>query len=213
MGAKLIIAFSGKAGNGKDSCVQAIIDARQNQPYSIKRYSFADALKAELAGKEVEFADKYGVEHQPGTKWPLTLQAHGEAMRRRNPFHWITQLKFKIDSENTDIALISDTRYKNELFWILSTGGYAVRVERLGYVDPNRDSQHKSEIDLDDFPFTTHSSKRTALIQANDGEAQALCRSAIELFDWIIQELDFSRYMDNFEGSLKDSVNWVALTK
>lgn len=200
MPAKLIIGFSGKARSGKNSCVDAIIQARNNQPYDIKGYSFAEFLKAEIAGREYELCEQFGIEPQPNERWVKLLQYYGtDYKRKRSPFYWINQLKAKLDAENPTIALISDVRFVNEAQFCLSGGGYVVRIERLGFVDPTRDPHHISETNLDDFPFATHKSKRTALIQVQEGEIDALHDSALAVFDQILESLDFSPYFDGIE--------------
>lgn len=208
MGAKLIIGFSGKARCGKNSCVDAIIDARNNKPYDIKAYSFAEFLRNEVAGQEVELCAKHNIEPQPNERWVKLLQYWGTDYRRRqNPFYWINKLKEKIELESPTVALVSDVRFKNELFFILSTGGYVARLERLGFVDPTRDPHHISEVQLDNFEWAKHSSKRTALIQATEGEVEDLKRSAVQWFDQVVEELDFSRYFDGAGFISVDGVN------
>lgn len=200
MGAKLIIGLSGKARTGKNSCADAIIAARNGKPYDIKAYSFASFLKDEVRGREAELCAKHGIEPQPNDRWVKLLQFWGTDYRRRmNPFYWINKLKAKLDEDSPTVALVTDVRFKNEAYFCLKDGGYLIRIERLGFTDPTRDPLHKSETDLDDFPFRNHSSKRTSLIQVNDGEALSAQRSAIEVFDQILEELDFSRYFDGVE--------------
>ena len=217
MGAKLIIAFGHKAENGKDTAVQAIIEARDKNlgrgEYTIKRYGFADALKAEVEGKEEEFAAKYGVPFTPGTKNAPILQAHGEAMRKRNPFYWVNKMRDRVDAETCDIVLISDLRYKNEAFYVLSQGGFCIKVERVGFVTTSRDPFHKSEIDLDDFDFATHKSHRTGIISVDDGQVESLKILAVSVYDAIVDSLDYSKYFDSLSGTTVDGLNWVTTAK
>src|SRR5688572_15852615 len=124
MGAKLIIGVAGKAGHGKDAAVKAIMAERSDAPFSLGRIGFADDLKQMVYGREAELCAQYGIEHQAGTKCPKLLQVVGEQYRRKNPFHWVNLARTKIEQATETIILVPDVRFRNELNYILSTGGY-----------------------------------------------------------------------------------------
>lgn len=196
MGAKLIIAFGHKAEMGKDLAVQHIIAQRNGKPYSIQRLGFADAVKVECKDRAEELCGFYGVPYEAGTKNARLLQCHGEAMRRKNPFYWVNKVKHLVEQAEVDIILISDLRYRNEIFYVLSTGGFAIKLEREGHVSTNRDPLHKSEVDLNDFDWTNHSSRRTGMIVVPLDSIDELKQKALEFYDSIVESLDYSTYFD-----------------
>lgn len=153
----LIIGFGNKARHGKDTAAEAVVDYYTNRRIMQERsYGKASAPKAVRHG----FADslykiareEYGMKEKDS---PL-LQKIGNG--RRVEFgldYWIRQVEAKIKPQD-DIVVVPDCRYKNEAQWIKSTGGYMVNITRLNadgtpFVDPSRDPNHISEVDLDDW--------------------------------------------------------------
>ena len=98
------------------------------------------------------------------------LQFWGTDFRRaQDPDYWVKRTNEQVQwlRENfrevpADIYIVvSDTRFKNEVAYIKNNGGYYIRVVRLSaaakpYVDPSRDPNHPSEIDIkDEEPYCT----------------------------------------------------------
>jgi len=185
----ILIGFGHKAQQGKDLVAQFIIDAFGDK-YDIRRYSFADALKEEVAGHEEEIASTYGIPlTQDSTgKFRNVLQFWGEHKRSENPDYWIMRLASKVDLENPKVALIPDLRYKNEFEFIRDRKGYCVKVERFkdGHIllASDMDHSHLSETSLD------YETEWWATIRCTDGDIKDLRSSAIELFNMIRDDLD-----------------------
>lgn len=213
----LLIAFGYKLRSGKDEAVKAIIAARGDK-YDVHRYCFADALKEEVntaateaGGMEALFVKlhKDGIEQQNGgalllPEWvtydpnpdmadprsPLgkqrkLLQWWGTELRRAaDPFYWVKKLQGRIEVDNPKIALIPGLRFPSEVTWVSANGGFTVRMDRLGYT-PTEHTAHVSEealsyMDEGDWNY---------VIQCQDGDLDELQRSAVFVFDHIVELL------------------------
>jgi hypothetical protein len=185
----LIIGFGYKARMGKGTCVQAIM-AQRGSSYSIHNYAFADALKEEVAGREFELCMKYGLTYEPDNKHRTLLQFYGTQRRAQDPHYWVKKVLTKMRFENPQIALISDVRFYNELNFIKSFNGYAVKVEREQYVDLSPNAGHVSEVELDSF------TEWDATLTVLDGEVDQLKKDAVTLFDYFVGLLDYTSIME-----------------
>jgi hypothetical protein len=204
----LIIGLGHKARQGKDQAAKFITEAFSDR-YRIKTYSFADALKRELCGKEYDLCLRYGVtyDYDPDMSDPLCysihgkqsrlLQFYGDLKRRQDAFYWIHKTCEDIVRDSPQIAIIPSVRYVNEAYWIKSTGGYVIDVVRPGYIDPSRDPNWVSETQLDGFAFD-------AVLTARSGEHQSLRRQALGVFTDIMGEVEqqFSTHDFTEEGLL-----------
>lgn len=140
------IAFIGKAGAGKDTAAELLIES-----LSYYRLAFADKLKdvaAALWGDEARTdRDK--------------LQRLGEYVRQIDPDTWVN---CALARHKTDLpCAVTDCRYRNEA-WRLKGEDFIVvrvmcdrneRINRLrtnGKLGPAGWEQHISETDLDDWP-------------------------------------------------------------
>jgi hypothetical protein len=91
-------------------------------------------------------------------KHPLLLQWWGTDVRRTHfgDSYWVDKTAAKIVNTLTPIA-IPDVRFVNEALLIKDFGGLVVRVIRtqdgVPVIDPNRDPNHPSETNLDNFEF------------------------------------------------------------
>lgn len=153
------MAFSGKAGAGKNTLARAVQDelARRNQ-WAVE-VGFADALKKELL-------DHYGMtKEDPGGREKLLEIGHGR--READEDYWVRRLAQRIDSLRPYgvLPLVTDLRYLSELKWARAAGFLVVRVDASGidrgYVlhlrgeDPSfAYSDHPSEVELDEEDFT-----------------------------------------------------------
>lgn len=199
----LLIGFGYKARSGKDTAVQAIIDARSSQ-YDVRRYAFADELKREYteackqAGSAFELINQMRVTHNlpdwvqyefgsdmtdplcPFGKQRALLQWWGTEYRRaQDPFYWVKLLHKRLLEERPAVALISDLRFPNEALYIKANKGYTVEVQREGYEDFAA-SQHPSEHLLSMYTFDIR-------IKANDGDVEQLKTDAIAVFDLVVE--------------------------
>lgn len=205
----VIIGFGHKARQGKDTAVHEIVNAFKNKDgIIVKQYSFAEALKKEVLGREKELCALHNIEFDenpdmtdpicngPYGKQRKLLQWYGTQFRRaQNKYHWIEKVAYQIDLDfsiikqknpNTNIkffALVSDLRFKNEFEWVKTTGGFTVKVERISDVPLElNNSDHDSENDLNDAKFDY-------VISAKEGELTKLKSNALEVFDSINQLL------------------------
>jgi len=190
----VIIGFGHRARCGKDSVCQFIIDVYSKEnggPYDIKKYAFADELKAEVRGRERELCEQYNIPYRPDSegKCRELLQWWGTEFRRKqDEEYWVKKLSSRLDIELPQIALISDVRFRNEAEWIKDREGYYIKVERYKnqerYMHPAVDHDHRSETELE------HYTDHFAEIRCEDGEIDDLRRSAIECFDLIVKDLN-----------------------
>jgi len=135
-------------------------------PY-VRSFGFADPLKIisiQLFGLLEEQC--YGTNDQKNTpiniKWedlPVSsdktgfitarefLQYFGtEVCRKIKPNIWVDSCVSRINQSGTDLAIVSDVRFPNEVDAIQKAGGKVIRLTRKPYEDI-----HDSEISLDDY--------------------------------------------------------------
>lgn len=135
------IAFSGKAGSGKDTC--------------------ANYLSNKLIGIHLKFADKlyqltslcqnflnFPVEkdrqllHFLGTEWA----------RNKNPDVWCNLLKKEIEKyDETEHIFISDLRFRNEKQMLQQLGFYTIRIDRFD--SESLDLSSETELDCENFDY------------------------------------------------------------
>jgi len=132
------------------------------------------------AESKVAWVDEHKFE--PGMR-PL-LQFWGTDYRRNSsPFHWVSKLRQRLQDEKPQIALLSDMRFKNELYHVSSCDGYTVKLTRLGYVHDPATANHISETDLDGMKFDFE-------IQVPDGgqeQIDELKKDAVYVFEQILE--------------------------
>lgn len=169
----IIIAFGYKARRGKDTAVNAIMEARSLGFLPVKRYAFADALRDEVNSAVEERMRRgcsdpqaammlvctwAGVPYDPaavtdtgypyGKQRALTQWWGSEYRRAQDPNYWVKRLKERIEREAPAVALISDVRFWNEFEFIQLNAGYCVRVDRPGFEIADG-KHHISEVGLD----------------------------------------------------------------
>lgn len=145
---KLIIGLAGRAGSGKSTCAQRLIDE-----YGATPFSFALPLK-ELARDVFGFSPEqvFGSQAEKETvdpRWGLSprellIRLGNGARIRLGPDVWVRACMNAIASSDCSIAVISDVRYPNEAEAITEAGGYVIRLQcpdALTSVDPNAPSE------------------------------------------------------------------------
>jgi hypothetical protein len=94
----------------------------------------------------------------PYGKYPKLLQWWGTEYRRnQDPEYWTNQWQAAVNPR-ADIVLTTDMRFRNEAAAVKALGGYTVQVSRLNpdssvFVDTSRDSNHRSETELDGYNY------------------------------------------------------------
>lgn len=177
---KIIIGISGKKRSGKNTIALAIKKAYYKASSNgtipnlvIKELAFADAVKEVAAvalglPKDEFFNDECKQKEYlffDGTilTGRQILQKIGTDCLRNhlNYSIWITNIQNKIKRSNSDIFIITDVRFKNEMDFLVYKEAYSIRVNRL---DLPNDDNHISEVDLDeekrfDLVVTSNSSE------------------------------------------------------
>lgn len=149
----IIIGIGHKSRQGKDAFAKMIVMEASKMNIYAKQYGFADALKA--------YARCLGMRKKDGV---LLQQLGTNVFRRIDDEHWIRILFDTLDDEQPSLAVITDVRFKNEAYSIrrhnlanrvLDVQRFHTDAEKFGqrYVTEDRDPNHPSETDLDDFLF------------------------------------------------------------
>lgn len=164
-GPKLYIGFGHKARQGKDSVARLI---HATYPAMTRVLGFADALKAYCRVAK-------GMRAKDAT----VLQQVGLDERDKRVNIWIEVLEATAAEYVEPIILIPDLRFQNEAEFIRSHEGLCVRVQRTRedgslYIAEDRDPQHPSENELNEFPWPI-------TIEARDGDMLHLQREAQRL--------------------------------
>jgi hypothetical protein len=146
----MIIGVSGKKRSGKDTfytVAQKLLEGR----YPVRRYAFADNVK-KFAIKYLNIPNK-DIKNE---EYRYILQGIGQMLRDEvSKDFWVHSLFTEINNSrrinSSEISVITDVRYQNEVEAILSLdNSIVIKVE-----NPNTFSidYHVSERDLDNFEF------------------------------------------------------------
>ena len=142
-----IIAFTGKAGSGKDTAAKIMQEQMLQRDPTVKTafMSFASPIKKAVAAilgcdvgcfderkfKEGSLLDSHGLDTSPRQMMQLLGDEYGRQMISENI--WIeTAHNTLMDACNdgTDFVFLTDLRYDNEQTWVLENGGVVVDVHR-----------------------------------------------------------------------------------
>lgn len=171
----LLIAIGHKARVGKDTLAWMLVDLLRAEGIDARRYGFADALKAVcrveygMRGKDAPLLQRVGVSYRNGTRvWHEYVTSMDEATP--TPNIWVTTLLDTIAEDAPQVAIIPDTRFRNECEAIKESGGLYVRVDRPNRPDTGRDNTHISEVDLDGVAAD--------IVVCNDRDLEALRQQA-----------------------------------
>jgi hypothetical protein len=169
---------------------QFIDYAHSNMWPFIKLYSFADGLKnicVEFFGLTVE--QVYGTDKDKNSKTDILwknmptrsnkkkgrmtarelLQYFGtDIMRKMYHDVWVTHALNKIKSEKSEVSIVADVRFPNEVDAILEAGGEVIKLQRAPLKD-----DHSSETSLDEANFDQN--KFTHIVPS--GSIKDLCEN------------------------------------
>lgn len=159
----MVIGVSGKIGSGKDTFADLFIThVRYKYGILFENKKFAYNLKkivSILTGASMEevLSREGKLKYLP--EWGMTIgemqqKVGTEAIRNNiHPNAWVLSL-FGTYEEDKNFWIVTDVRFKNEARIIKEKGGIIIRLNG----DPlnsksgdNRNMEHQSEIDLDDY--------------------------------------------------------------
>ena len=161
-----IIGISGKAGVGKTTTANHLLDAYGGNTIKL---SFADALKREVAeeyGFPLEWCyteegknTKIRVLTYPSTTFATVrklLQEYGQNKRHTaGRDYWVNIIRHSLLTAaacGKTVAIIDDVRQENEAEFIKEHGGLLVRIQMAGQVDAvGQSCGHISETALDTY--------------------------------------------------------------
>lgn len=123
------IAFSGKAGSGKTTMANYLVEH-----FGFVRYSFADAVK-EIA------TEIFGMEDKDRG----LLQAIGTKMREIDVDVWVQYTMNKIEAEDHPNVVIDDCRFLNEAERLKDYGFTIIGLTGRGWDLPSEQAAHPSE--------------------------------------------------------------------
>ena len=148
-----IILISGKAQHGKDTFAKTL--QLYFEPYNTKIVHFADALKFVCS----QYYDWNGVKDNLGR---TILQRVGTEVVRAQDEHFWTDFAARLIKtfKYVDYVIIPDWRFDEEIERLSDYFNFEdiikVRVDRGSYVPPQMTEtqlKHRSETELDDYPF------------------------------------------------------------
>lgn len=178
---KYIIAVSGKLGSGKTTFCN-FLESYLNNHYIVSNIAFADILKRDVAKRynvTREFIDSFKgkkietLDENNGKTFGKILQDTATEKRNEDSDYYARSLCDYIRTLDSDIIIVSDLRYKNELEHLQNITDHNIadaindNIYKLITVringDPmnirknnltGRDLNHQSETDLDDYYFS-----------------------------------------------------------
>src|SRR5687768_4004777 len=116
----LVIGLGHKARQGKDEVASYLVRA-YGQRLDIRRYAFADALKAHC---RVAF-------RMTEKDAPLLQMVGTDLYRRADPDIWVRALYWQLREDAPEVAIITDMRFPNEAGFVKQVGGITVCVSRV----------------------------------------------------------------------------------
>ena len=143
-----IIAFTGKAGSGKDTAAKIMQEQMLQRDPTVKTafMSFASPIKKAVAAilgcdvgcfderkfKEGSLLDSHGLDTSPRQMMQLLGDEYGRQMISEDI--WIQTAHntlMDLCEVGADFVFITDLRYDNEQAWVLDAGGIVINVERF----------------------------------------------------------------------------------
>lgn len=151
----MIIGICGKARSGKDYLANILLNKFQNIGISANIYHFADYLKNILCLtfditldelNELKISNqKFQIGNSSLTMRQILQNFGTNAMRHYDDFFFINYTINKIISDNSQISIIADVRFQNELDILITYKSFLVKIH---YQNGN---EHLSEIEQNSF--------------------------------------------------------------
>ncbi len=147
-----IIGFSGKKQSGKTTASMFL-----NKMTPSVVVCFADGLKNIIrVCFGATFEQLNGTDKQKNTKLACgktareMMQIVGtDWFRKVDEYCWVRAMQHKIDTYMTELYIIPDVRFPNEVSFIQEEKGHVIRLLRAPFA---REDEHESETALDDSP-------------------------------------------------------------
>lgn len=160
----MIIGISGKAGCGKSTLTEMLIEALGDDWVHM---SLGDEVKKEASelfnfplwmaycqeGKNAIIDVTKPGENPSRLTVRQLLQYWGTDVRRaEDPEYWVKKLQQHIPAGKN--VIVDDIRFESEVDFIKSHNGRVFRINAYdGYIPPSTGAEHISETELDDYPF------------------------------------------------------------
>ena len=154
-----IIAFAGRKQSGKTTCAEFVLSLFNHSSDSgtCKIYNFADPLKLlciDILGLEYrqcygsdseknELVDCYWDDHQLSAREVMQIVGT-DIFRCMKQNVWSGATINSIHKDRTDLSVIADCRFPNEVMAVKDAGGIVIKLNRNPY-----NSFHASEMALD----------------------------------------------------------------
>ena len=166
-----VITISGGARNGKTCIAEELKRLFEEDDLRVKIVNYADVLK-------MICVNQYGWNGEKDETGRTLLQTVGARFRSVDQSVWVNIMLqiLKGFTADTDIVLIPDTRYRNEIIMLRDCpyieGPFTVKVERVGFDNGLTAEQkaHPSENDLNNWKFD--------LVVKNDGTLEDYLKQA-----------------------------------
>ncbi len=180
---KYYVAITGNARTGKDSLGAYFVKRLADLGIKAQTFSFAYELKMDL--NEALFANLGISAFTENAKEKEIIRpiliAYGMAARQINPRFWIEKLKKHVRNSPTQVVIVTDVRFPNELTWAHHNRAISINLERhkeggLKYPPIGSCEEENQEF------LAKYSSLRFATI---DGTPEDLLRSHEIFFDLV----------------------------
>lgn len=212
----MIIALVGKAGHGKDTVADMIIEeyskhhtvvdsasklSRKEGYRPFEKRRFAEGVKticSIITGYPRDMFYNRGYYSAKVSALDITvrelMQKVGDGLRNTvHPDIWVQSALSKV-GKNSNILFV-DTRYPNEIEGIRKVGGKIIHIVRPDYVDPSLENEeqrnHKSETALNGYSI------QPDLVIFNEGNLDALRKTVKIIIEEHILKWEHNSNLDN----------------
>lgn len=176
----LIVAFSGKAGSGKNTAASYLVDYLKAHQKTVSISAFADPIRFMLHALDVpaEYMYRRDCKEQDipgfGASYRHMAQTLGTEWGRQcmGSSFWVKLMDLRLQKsavQEADFIIITDVRFQNEAQYVLDQGGLLIEVQRK-----------------DAAPVKEHASEQQTLpvghVLFNDGSLEDLQSQCGKLF-------------------------------
>lgn len=183
----IVIGVAGYKRCGKDTLTKVLHEELAKMGLNSERRALADELKEEIAKMLHSVFPSISVEEHirrmNDDKWKekyrLIMQWWGTEWRRDETMggwdsYWIDKVTEWVNESSSDIVIVPDIRFPNEVKWCGQYNGVVVWMNRPGFTS----SGHSSENALDDF-------KEFDVVIDNNGDIDKLREKA----QWVVAKI------------------------